>query len=101
MSYPDTRLFIHGEWREAAAGETLPVFNPATGKEIGRVEHARQADLDLALDAAQKGFETWRDMPAITRSKIMRAAAGLMRERAGAIAATLMSRARPRPGAAT
>ena len=89
MSYPDTRLFIHGEWREAAAGETLPVFNPATGKEIGRVEHARQADLDLALDAAQKGFETWRDMPAITRSKIMRAAAGLMRERAGAIAALL------------
>ena len=89
MSYPDTQLFIHGQWREAAAGETLAVFNPATGKEIGRVAHARQADLDLALEAAQKGFETWRDMPAIARSKIMRAAAGLMRERAGAIAALL------------
>ena len=48
MSYPDTQLFIHGQWREAAAGETLAVFNPATGKEIGRVAHARQADLDLA-----------------------------------------------------
>ena len=52
MSYPHTQLFIHGQWREAAAGETLAVFNPATGQEIGRVAHARQADLDLALDAA-------------------------------------------------
>lgn len=89
MSYPDTQLFIHGQWREAAAGETLAVFNPATGKEIGRVAHARQTDLDLALEAAQKGFETWRDTPAINRSRIMRTAAGLMRERAGAIAALL------------
>ncbi|MGE0349182.1 NAD-dependent succinate-semialdehyde dehydrogenase [Hydrogenophaga sp.] len=89
MTYPNTQLFIHGQWREAAAGETLPVFNPATGKEIGRVAHARQADLDLALDAAQKGFEVWRDKAPVERAKIMRAAAALMRERAGAIAALL------------
>lgn len=89
MSYPNTQLFILGQWRDAQAGETLAVFNPATGKEIGRVAHARQADLDLALAAAQKGFETWRDTPAIERAKVMRAAAGLMRERAGAIARLL------------
>jgi succinate-semialdehyde dehydrogenase/glutarate-semialdehyde dehydrogenase len=89
MTYPNTQLFINGQWREAAAGETLAVFNPATGKEIGRVAHARKADLDLALDAAQKGFEVWRDKAPIERAKIMRAAAGLMRERAGAIAALL------------
>ncbi|MES2843043.1 MAG: NAD-dependent succinate-semialdehyde dehydrogenase [Pseudomonadota bacterium] len=89
MTYPNTQLFIHGQWRDAAAGETLAVFNPATGKEIGRVAHARQADLDLALDAAQKGFEVWRDKAPIERAKIMRAAAALMRERAGAIAALL------------
>jgi succinate-semialdehyde dehydrogenase/glutarate-semialdehyde dehydrogenase len=89
MTYPNTQLFIHGQWREAAAGETLAVFNPATGKEIGRVAHARKADLDLALDAAQKGFEVWRDKAPVERAKIMRAAAGLMRERAGAIAALL------------
>ncbi|MDP1684779.1 NAD-dependent succinate-semialdehyde dehydrogenase [Hydrogenophaga sp.] len=89
MSYPNTQLFIHGQWREATAGETLAVFNPATGQEIGRVAHARKADLDLALEAAQKGFETWRDMPAITRSKIMRAAAALLRERAGETARLL------------
>jgi len=58
LTYPNTQLFIQGQWRDAQAGETLAVFNPATGKEIGRVAHARQADLDLALAAAQKGFET-------------------------------------------
>ncbi|MEP6824761.1 MAG: NAD-dependent succinate-semialdehyde dehydrogenase [Ramlibacter sp.] len=89
MTYPNTQLFINGEWQDAADGKSLAVFNPATGKEIGRVAHAGTADLDRALDAAQKGFEKWRDMPAIERNKIMRKAAGLMRERAAAIGALL------------
>jgi succinate-semialdehyde dehydrogenase/glutarate-semialdehyde dehydrogenase len=70
-------------------GKHLAVFNPATGQEIGRVAHAGIADLDAALAAAQRGFETWRDLPAIERNKIMRRAAALMRERAGAIGALL------------
>jgi succinate-semialdehyde dehydrogenase/glutarate-semialdehyde dehydrogenase len=89
MGYPDTRLFIAGEWLDAADGRTLAVLNPANGKEIGRVAHAGRADLDAALAAAQKGFETWRDMAPAARSKIMRGAAGLMRARAGEIARVL------------
>jgi succinate-semialdehyde dehydrogenase/glutarate-semialdehyde dehydrogenase len=89
MSYPNTQLFINGEWQDAQDGKSLAVFNPATGKEIGRVAHAGTADLDRALASAQKGFETWRDMPAIERNKIMRKAAALMRERAADIAAML------------
>jgi succinate-semialdehyde dehydrogenase/glutarate-semialdehyde dehydrogenase len=89
MTYPNTQLFIAGQWLDAADGRTLAVHNPATGKEIGRVAHAGKADLDKALEAAQKGFETWRDMTAADRSKIMRKAAGLMRERAAAIGALL------------
>ncbi|MBN9695460.1 MAG: NAD-dependent succinate-semialdehyde dehydrogenase [Zoogloea sp.] len=89
MNYPNTQLLIAGQWQDAADGRTLPVYNPATGAEIGRVAHASIADLDRALEAAQKGFETWRDMPALERQKIMRRAAGLMRERAEGIAAVL------------
>ncbi|MEJ5991241.1 NAD-dependent succinate-semialdehyde dehydrogenase [Ramlibacter sp. PS3R-8] len=89
MTYPNTQLFINGQWQDATDGRTLAVFNPATGKEIGRVAHAGKADLDRALEAAQKGFETWRDMTAADRSKIMRKAAGLMRERAAEIAPML------------
>ena len=69
MSYPDTRLFIDGQWCDAAGGKTLAVLNPATGTEIGRVAHAGIADLDRALAAAQRGFEVWRDTPAIERAQ--------------------------------
>jgi succinate-semialdehyde dehydrogenase / glutarate-semialdehyde dehydrogenase len=86
MSYPHTQLFIAGQWCDAADGRTLAVFNPATGQEIGRVAHAAQADLDRALQAAQQGFETWRDMAPAERAKIMRRAAALIRERADEIA---------------
>ena len=89
MTYPNTQLFINGEWQDSADGRSLPVFNPATGKEIGCVAQAGKADLDRALAAAQKGFETWRDMPAADRAKIMRKAASLIRERAGEIAPLL------------
>ena len=90
MTYPNTQLFIAGQWQDAAEGKTLAVFNPATGKEIGRVAHATKVDLDRALDAAQKGFEAWRDMPAAERAKTMRRAAALMRERAESIAAIMV-----------
>ena len=88
-SYVDTQLFIDGQWQDAADGRSLPVFNPATGAEIGRVAHAGKADLDKAVAAAVKGFETWRDMTPAERSKIMRKAAALVRERAGQIAPLL------------
>ncbi len=52
MTYPNTQLFIAGQWQDAAEGKTLAVFNPATGTEIGRVAHATKVDLDRALDAA-------------------------------------------------
>ena len=89
MTYPDTRLFISGQWQDAADGRTLAVSNPATGQQIGKVAHAGIADLDMALAAAQKGFETWRDVSAFERAKTMRRAAGLMRDRVDAIAAML------------
>ena len=89
MAYLDTQLFINGSWQDAAGGRTLAVQNPATGQEIGKVAYATTADLDRALEAAQKGFEVWRDFTPAARSKIMRKAAGLMRERAAEIAQLL------------
>lgn len=96
MSYPNTQLMIAGQWQDAADGRTLPVFNPATGEEIGRVAHAGIADLDRALAAAQTGFETWRDISALERGKTMRRAALLMRERADRIA-SLLTREQGKP----
>jgi succinate-semialdehyde dehydrogenase/glutarate-semialdehyde dehydrogenase len=87
--YSDISLFIDGAWSKAAAGRTIPVVNPATGEPIGTVAHADRSDLDRALAAAEKGFRAWRKVSAFDRSKIMRKAANLLRERADAIAPLL------------
>lgn len=81
LNYPNTQLFINGRWCDSQNGQTRAVVNPATGQLIGQVACADYADLEEAAQAAQQGFEIWRDMPAIERAKIMRHAAGLLRER--------------------
>jgi len=79
--YPNTLLFIDGAWCAAASGRTMPVMNPATGKQIGTLAHAEKPDLDRALEAASKGFNTWRKISAFERYKIMRKAADIFRAR--------------------
>lgn len=85
MSYTDTQLHIDGKWQAAADGRTLAVVDPASGLEIGRVARASAHDLSAAVEAAVKGFDTWRGTPAIERGRIMRRAAVLLRERADSI----------------
>ncbi|MFN3364674.1 MAG: NAD-dependent succinate-semialdehyde dehydrogenase [Allorhizobium sp.] len=95
-SYPDVQLFINGTWRDAVGGETLSVSDPATEEVIGKIAHARIADLDLALEAADKGFKVWRETSPLERSKIMRKAADLLRERSDAVA-YMMTREQGKP----
>jgi succinate-semialdehyde dehydrogenase/glutarate-semialdehyde dehydrogenase len=87
--YSDVLLFIDGQWTKAAGGRSIPVVNPATGEPIGTVAHADKSDLDRALEAAAKGFRAWRKVSAFDRSKLMRKAANLLRERVDAIAPLL------------
>src|SRR5215813_13802047 len=94
--YSNVNLFIEGAWKPAASGKTLPVLNPATGEPIGAVAHAEKADLDLALVAAQKGFETWRKVSAHERYRLMRKAADNLRSRANDVA-TLMTMEQGKP----
>ena len=65
------------------------MINPATSKPIGELAHASRGDLDKALAAADKGFKTWRKVPAYERGKVLRKAADLVRARADEIAKVL------------
>lgn len=96
QTYPNIQLFINGTWRDAIGGETLPVSDPATEEVIGRIAHARSGDLDLALEAADQGFTIWRETSPLERSKIMRRAADLLRQRVDAIA-FMMTREQGKP----
>lgn len=78
-TYPELKLFIGGAWRTTP--DTLPVVNPATEEEIGRLPHARISDLEDSLSAAQTGFDIWRRTPPRTRADIILRAAAIMRER--------------------
>ena len=84
--YPQVDLFIDGKWGPAAEGRTLEVLNPATGEPLNTLAHAGRTDLDRALAAVEKGFRVWSRTSAYERSRIMRRAADLMRERTNAIA---------------
>jgi succinate-semialdehyde dehydrogenase/glutarate-semialdehyde dehydrogenase len=79
--YTELGLFIDGKWLNGDGRESEEVINPATGKALGKLPHASTADLDAALAAAEKGLAVWRATSAYDRSKIMRKAADLLRER--------------------
>lgn len=88
-TYDQLYLFINGSWIEAAGRDTAPVINPATGSTLGRLPLATRADLDLALTTAQDSFDTWRHTMPAERSRILRQAATLMRERLEHIASLM------------
>ena len=94
--YPNVRLLVANAWREGGGGETIPVTDPATGETIGTVAKATTADLDVALASAERGFRIWSATSAFERSKIMRKAADLLRERKTDIA-WLMTREQGKP----
>jgi len=88
--YDKLHLYIDGEWLGPEGRKTGKIINPATGETIGTLPHASTADLDRALDAAQRGFLAWRKVSPNERAKVLRRAGELIRERADRIA-TLMT----------
>ena len=96
QQYPDTQLFLNGEWKDSLSKETLEIINPATEEVIGKVSHARKEDLDLALKGAENAFNEWKHVSAYDRSKILRKAADIVRSRVDKIA-TLMTLEQGKP----
>lgn len=74
-------LLIGGRWRSAAAGATLTVEDPATGKTIKTIADAGPEDGAAALDAAVDAAAEWAATPARVRGEILRRAFDLLQER--------------------
>ena len=84
-AYPKLRLLIDGEWIEAGSRRTHKVINPATGDTLGELPLADAADLERALDAAERGFRLWKKATAAERAAVLTGAARLLRERVDVI----------------
>jgi acyl-CoA reductase-like NAD-dependent aldehyde dehydrogenase len=57
VTFPPARLFIGGEWTDAAGGRTLPVENPATEEILCEVAAAGAEDVDRAVSAARTALD--------------------------------------------
>ena len=79
-------MIIDGEKIPVGHRRTHTVVNPATGAGLGQLPLADKADLDRALEAAQRGFRIWRDAPPMQRATVLAGAARLLRERQETIA---------------
>ncbi|KKW92011.1 NAD-dependent succinate-semialdehyde dehydrogenase [Sphingobium chungbukense] len=85
-AYPQLHMMIDGERVAAGDRATHRVINPATGETLGELPLATAADLDRALEAAQRGFRRWRNSSAQERAAVLQGAARLLMERADTIA---------------
>jgi len=80
---PEYGLFIDGEFRPAADGATFATINPATEEPLTRVAEAGGADVEAAVAAARRAYEsTWGPMPGRERAKYLFRIARVLQERA-------------------
>ncbi|ODC05137.1 betaine-aldehyde dehydrogenase [Terasakiispira papahanaumokuakeensis] len=81
LSKPQATLYIQGQLVEGQGTDTFETVNPATGAVIAQIRQASQADVDDAVASSQAGQKVWAAMSAMERSRIMRRAVALLRER--------------------
>jgi succinate-semialdehyde dehydrogenase/glutarate-semialdehyde dehydrogenase len=84
--YQKLSLFINGEFITGEGRKMQDVVNPATLEVLGQLPHASDADLDMALQAADKAFASWKKSSPMDRSAILRKVGQLTRDRAKEIA---------------
>jgi len=64
-------LWIDGKHKPATSTRAGDVTNPATGRVIKRVPLCNSADIDAAVQAAQRAFPAWRDAPSLRRARVL------------------------------
>ncbi|MDD1004316.1 MULTISPECIES: CoA-acylating methylmalonate-semialdehyde dehydrogenase [Pseudomonas] len=83
------KLLINGEWVESQTTEWHDIVNPATQQVLAKVPFATAAEVDAAVSAAQRAFQTWKLTPIGARMRIMLKLQALIREHSKRIAVVL------------
>src|SRR5699024_6190034 len=67
------KLFIGGQWVESVSGKTFDTVDPSTGKTITAVAEAETEDIDRAVEAARKAFDSgdWPKLKPNERARLM------------------------------
>jgi betaine-aldehyde dehydrogenase len=75
-------LYYGGEWHRPLSGVYRATANPADASTLAKVADASAADVDAAVQAAERGFQSWRRLKPVERGNIMREAAAVLRAHA-------------------
>jgi hypothetical protein len=87
--YQNARLLIDGEWIESQTTQWQDIVNPATQQVLAKVPFATAAEVNAAIEAAQRAFQTWKLTPIGARMRIMLKLQALIREHSKRIAVVL------------
>ncbi len=79
-------LFINNQWVRPVSGQYLESVNPATGKSLAQVASGNSADIDAAVTAARRAFETWSQLTGHTRARYLYALARQIQKHARLLA---------------
>jgi aldehyde dehydrogenase (NAD+) len=79
-----SELFIGGAWTKPSTSEIIEVVSPATGKKVGQVPWAAEADVNAACTAARKAFDAgpWPRMTPVQRQAVLAKASEIVQQRA-------------------
>lgn len=75
------KLYIDGRYVDASGDACFSSINPATGEVLAEVQIATQQDIERAVAAAERGQKIWASYTAMERSRVLRKAVDLLRER--------------------
>ncbi|PWB31006.1 carnitine dehydratase [Pseudomonas sp. SDI] len=76
------QMCIDGQWLDARSGKTFDSLDPATAQTWAQLPDADESDVELAVQAAQKAFDSpaWRGLSATARGKLLRRLGDLISE---------------------
>ena len=77
----DWGLFIDGDYRAAISGKTFGIENPRNGEVFAMVAEGDAADVEAAIDAAERAFPVWSALSGAERGDVMHRAAEILRRR--------------------
>lgn len=80
------KLYINGEWREAADGATIKTYNPSNGELLAEIADATNSDVDEAVVSAREAFKTWGKTTPAERAAILNKIADIIDENAELLA---------------
>src|SRR5947207_871004 len=83
---PRYELFIGGRFVAPKSGKYFKTLNPATGEALAEIAEASAADVDSAVKAADKAFQSWSKLPGRDRGRYLFRIARIIQERSRELA---------------